>query len=270
MIEELKYLEAISVIEEITTDGHSPLKVLCNDFSQYYIKNSSGKAPNYTILNEFVCHYLLRLWNIPTPDIAAILLLPERLPEDLSERHKKHFYHTLTFGSKKVENSTELNSFLSGKKINLNQFVNPEVIVRIGLFDIWVENTDRKPTNMNLLIAEKGKKFEFYAIDNAFTFDTLAYRDLYFGITNTWDQSILNTDLARVIVKTYLKQGKWIDSLRDYFYICIAGCQQHFDEIVNNLPKELCFDELKEDLRSFLFNENRNKLVFEELIARLI
>jgi hypothetical protein len=272
MIEQLKYLEAISVIEEVPTEGHSPLKIIANDYCQYYIKNTRGKKPDFNIINEFLCHYLLRLWQIPTPDIAAIKLVPDRLPDNLSQWHKKHYYNTITFGSKRVANSTELNMFIETQgKVELKKIANPEIIVKLGLFDIWVENTDRKPTNSNILLVSNSKLFEIWAIDNAFTFDSLSYNNLYMGITNTYDQNILYTDFARSIIKIYSKQQDWVESLREYFYICTKSCQQFYGEIVNNLPQELGFtDDLQEALKNFLFNETRNKQVFDEFLTRLL
>lgn len=273
MIEPLKYLEAISVIEEVPTEGHSPLIVLANDYCQYYIKNTRDKKPDYNILNEFICHYLLHIWQIPTPDIAAIRLFPERLPDNLSQRHKKHYYDTITFGSKRIANSFELNMFVETlRKVELRKIANPEILVKLGLFDIWVENTDRKPTNSNILLVSNNKMFEIMAIDNAFTFDSQSYNNLYLGITNTYDQNILNTDLAQSIIGLYQEQDWiWTDSLKEYFYICIESCQHYFMEIVNNLPEELGFTtDLQEALKAFLFNEKRNKQVFDEFLTRLL
>lgn len=271
MVEPLKYLEAIAVIEEINTDGHCPLKILANDYLQYYIKNARGKKPDYSLINEFICHYLLRIWKIPTPEIAAIRLFPDRLPEYLSQYHKKHYYNTITFGSKSVANSTELNMFIKARgKVDQNKMANPEIIAQLGLFDIWVENTDRKPTNSNILLVSENKLYEVWAIDNAFTFDSLDYKNLYPGVTNTFDQSILYTDFAQSFLKNYIKQKDWIESLKDYFYICIGSCQQCFREIVNNIPVELGFtNDLQEAIKNFLFNEIRNKQVFEEFLSRI-
>jgi hypothetical protein len=221
MIKPLKYLEAISVIKEVPTEGHSPLIVIADDYCQYYIKNTRNKKPDYNILNEFLCHYLLRLWQIPTPDIAAIKLAPERLPDDLSQWHKKHYYDTITFGSKMVANSFELNMLVDPlRKTELKKLADPEIIVKLGLFDIWVENTDRKPTNSNILLVSNSRLLEIMAIDNAFTFDSQSYKNLYMGITNTYDQNILNTNLAKSIIELYYKKQDWIwtDSLKEYFF----------------------------------------------------
>ena len=271
MIEPLKYLETIAVLEEIHTEGHSPLKILANDYCEYYIKNTRGRKPDYNIINEFLCHYLLRLWEIPTPNIAAIKLSPDILPENLSHWHKKHYYNTITFGSKRVTDSTELNMFIETKgKVDFRKIANSEILVKLGLFDIWVENTDRKPTNSNILLVSNNKLFEVWAIDNAFTFDSLGYKDLYIGISNTYDQSILLTNFAQSIIENNFKQQNWIESLRDYFYICIVSCQQFFGEIVTNIPYELGFEnDLQDAVKNFLFNETRNKQVFDEFLARL-
>ncbi len=43
--------------------------------------------------------------------------------------------------------------------------------VKISLFDLWVDNTDRgRDDNYNLLVKTENDKFCFYAFDNAFAF----------------------------------------------------------------------------------------------------
>mgnify|MGYP005840768487 FL=1 len=93
MTENLEYRKAIAVKEEIETDGHRPLLVITDNFKSYYIKNSRDKFPAYHLINEFLCHYLQNIWNIQTPNIAAVNVNQELLPPKLSSFHKPHYYN---------------------------------------------------------------------------------------------------------------------------------------------------------------------------------
>lgn len=272
MLAPISYLTVNSIINEVPTQGHSPLRVTVEEnTSIYFIKNNRGRIPDYYIINEFLCHFLLKIWRIPTPDIAAIKVDSILLNKDLSHFHKNHYYETIAFGSKEIKGSVEISKLLSSiKSSKIKQLGNSIDFIKIGLFDIWVENTDRKPSNFNLLISNEDDVMIFIAIDHAFAFDSMKYSDLFLGVTNTFDQSILSTDLAKRIVKSFGSKKQLISTMKEYFYFCLANCQQNFLNIVNNIPTEIGFSELlQSQVYDFIFNEERNKLVFEEFVKRL-
>ncbi|RKE04435.1 HipA family kinase [Marinifilum flexuosum] len=272
MIEKLKYLDAISFIQEIPTEGHSPLLILTEDFDSYYIKHSKGQTPATYLINEFLCHYFLKLWNLNSPDISAIKVDTNILPETLSQYHKLYFYEHVTFGSKRLDNVIEMNNLINiDGKADLNKFENPEDLIKLSLFDIWVENDDRKPTNPNVLFDFSEKKIKIVAIDNAFTFSTMDYDSLYIeGVSQSFNDNLLYSNFVKSICKYLLKQNGWTNYIKDYFYLCIQNCKENFNEITENIPNELGLtDDLKEHLYSFLFNENRNKLVLTDFYSRL-
>jgi len=218
MVETLKYLDAISLQKEIITEGHSPLLIIANDYKAYYIKNTKGIKPATYLINEFICHYLLKNWKLNTPSISAINVDKQILNNSLSLFHKSHFYNEITFGSKRMNNVIELNNFLkiSGKR-DLNHFNSPSDLIKISLFDIWVENDDRKPTNPNILLRMKNNRIDIVAIDNAFTFSTLNYDSLdpkY--ISNSYNDNLLATSFVKEIVKYDKKQDNWAKGIKDY------------------------------------------------------
>jgi hypothetical protein len=273
MIQKLRYLEAISFIDEVRTDGHSPLLVLTNDYNSYYIKNSKGKTPATYLINEFVCNYLLKLWGLKSPEIAAITVNSDILPETLSNYHKIYFYEQTTFGSKKLEGTVEMNEFMEiDKKTDFNKFSQPIDILKLCLFDIWVENDDRKPTNPNILFDLSGEKIGIVAIDNAFTFLSVDYDQLdpAFGVCQSFNDNLLYSDFAKDIYKYIVKESNIIDYIKDYFYLCIDRCKENYYEIIENIPVDLGFkQELQEALFNFLFDEKRNKSVLTEFYSRL-
>ena len=63
------------------------------------------------------------------------------------------------------------------------------LLLKIALFDILVENDDRKPTNNNIIVQVVDKKYYFNAIDHAYVFNSLNYENLNpsYGVTNTYN-----------------------------------------------------------------------------------
>jgi hypothetical protein len=271
-----EYKNVLSIDHEVRTDGHSPLLVIADDFKKYIIKSTRGQSPSYNIINEFLCGYLLKLWEIPVPEFAALTLNPDLLAgRAFSDFHKPHFYQNITFGSRCLDTAIEMGTYLRiHNRIDLRKLHNASDLIKIGLFDIWIENTDRKPTNNNILISIAGNHLTINAIDHAFTFDSLSYSDLNTEyIVNTWNDNILETDLAKDILTILKKDHVWSDWVRqfeDKYYLCIENCQQNYDSIVTFIPDELGFDtDLSKYVHDFLFNEKRNKNVFTEFLSRI-
>ena len=213
MVEKLNYLDAISFIREIRTEGHSPLLVLTNNYESYYIKHTKGQTPATFLINEFICHYLLKSWNLNSPDISAVKVDTSILPNTLSQFHKLYFYEQVTFGSKQLENVIEMNKLINiDGKADLHKFEKPEDLIKLCLFDIWVENDDRKPTNTNVLFDISGEKIKIVAIDNAFTFSTMNYDSLYKdGISQSLNDNLLFSNFVKSICKHIIKQNGWSD-----------------------------------------------------------
>ena len=70
MLEPIKRLNAIQVISETNTKGSSPLFVKAEDDEEYYVKTSQYQPPKMELINEVLCAYFLKCWNILTPGIA--------------------------------------------------------------------------------------------------------------------------------------------------------------------------------------------------------
>jgi hypothetical protein len=276
MLKEPEQRTVLCIEREIYTDGHSPLLVIADDFKKYLIKSTRNHRPSYYIINEFLCAYLLQIWKIPTPDFVSIKLDPFLLSGGkYSDFHKPQFYNDISFGSRWLEEGLEMEEFNRvHNKVSLRKFKNPLDIVRIGLFDIWVENTDRKPTNYNIIFSTNDHQLIVTAIDHAFTFDSVKYSDLDVKfINNTYNENILETPLAKDIIALKKKEpdrGEWTEDLKENFYLSIENCKQNFDSVVRYIPAELGFDQdLSRLVYDFLFNEERNKMVFLEFLSRI-
>lgn len=269
MINQLPNRRVISIERKLQTVGSEPLHVICDDYEDYLVKNNHLIVPAYTLINEVICHYFLKLWNISTPEIALINLESATMKKDFGSRHKISYYERLAFGSKVMGGTIDASEFLeSTKKVDYNKLYQPIEFARIGLFDMWVENDDRPPDLKNLMLYETEKGYRFLAIDNAMAFRTGAYDTLA-------DSSFLSTEHNYCLQSTFFKKirqhlkadiGTLLDE-KENFYHCTASCHQYFDDIAQLIPKEWGLNEnIKSLIYNFLFNKQRNEAVFEDFL----
>lgn len=271
--EQIKRINWISFEAEIHTDGNSPIKVIGNDYKLYVVKNSKNKNPASDIINEVLAHYFLKLWDITTPNIALIKINPEHLlPEYTVNNHKPFYYKNEVFASEWVDNSMDSSLFFEFiNKKDYEKFNDAQILFLIGLFDIWVENDDRKPSNHNLLFQTIQDKYTIIPIDHSFIFSTLNYNDLdpdkFCPIEN---ENIFVSGLG-LSLKNYLKKNKIkICINRDFFYLCVENCKKEYANIIKNIPTSWGFTtENQSKLYNFLFNDLRNKKVYNEFEYKL-
>lgn len=269
MIENLSYKQTTTIISQYDTEGHAPLLVLADDLEKYVLKFPKNASDKNSIVKEFLCHYLLKYWSISTPSIAALSVSPDLLVNSsiLSRRDKVLIGDNICFGSRLIPYAVELNDFIEAKnKTSQKRIFNTEDIFKIALFDIWVENEDRKPTNNNILLDPNKKGFILNAIDHAFTFSTLNFNELNFPPLNySYNESILYSTLAKSIIDNTKLNREFYTKSEEMFYLCIQNIEDNFSKIVDNIPENLDFSEDdKTILAEFLFNKERNVLVFQE------
>jgi hypothetical protein len=269
---QLPYKKAISLNEEIPTSGNSPIKVIADDYEVYVAKNSRNKNPAYDIINEVIAYILLMSWEIPVPDCAIMEIDPQMLlPEYSKNNHKPSFYQNPVFASKWI-NANDGNLFFEiHSRKDYKKFLNPEIIFKIGLFDIWVENDDRKPSNNNILLQVINGFTKIVAIDHSYIFSTMNYEDLnpddFYPIYN---DNILMTNFAKSIKPFKKKKQKWFKFDEQDFYLCIENSKQNFKNILNNIPQSWGFTQNHyNNLYNFLFNEERNRKVILDYFDKM-
>lgn len=273
-VRSLNQIQATSIIEEIYTEGHSPLKITASDYGIYVAKNGKGHTPSIFLINEIVADYLLTLWELPVAETNLVVVPKELIQsEKLSNNHRLGFYDIPCFASRWIENSIELNDFMVlPNKRSFNQFLNPIDFLRISLFDEWLENDDRKPTNYNLILEPYTKKYKIIPIDHAFIFGTMNYKYLnpneYIPRAN---DHLMASEMGSLIKAQMLINQQVINNEMDYFYLCLERCQENFDAIFEQITTfySIESDEI-ESIRAFIFNDTRNRKVFDEYVYRLI
>lgn len=270
---ELAKKHAKVVLLEYQTDGHAPLLVITDDNEQYVAKSGKSHNPPITLTNEILCSFFLRIWGIPTPEIALIKVKPGIIDFQLSSVNRLHFYEDLCFGSKFIEEPIEnINIFEVKTRAQYQRIENPTDFLWIALFDIWVENEDRKPSNPNLIFSNQNdtKGLTIYAIDHAYTFLTQRYTHLNpeWGVSQSDNDSILYSEIGKNLrqrVKTKEKKQYY-----EGFMKKIKDCQKNYFKILRNIPPELGLTGCDAIfLMRFLFDKNRNLAVFDDFIHRL-
>ena len=271
----LESIHTNSILREFPTEGHSPLLVLGSDYEMYVAKNDKGKEPPFALINECLAAHCLNRWQIATPNLKLVNIAKELIiaQDNLSNNHRSHYYDVPCFGSKFVKNSVDVNALLvTDKKKAYSKILNPLDIFHITLFDTWVENDDRKPTNYNLILEPNVNKFRILPIDNAFIFSTMSYQYLNpdYGVSVSVNDHLLVSELGHLIKKNTTIDDNFINNEREYFYLCLERSEQGFDDFMNQVAGFYTIDaDSISNLKSFLFNEERNNNVFDEYVYRL-
>lgn len=164
--------------DEEKTDGHHPMKFLCEDDNIYYCKylTQVSKDELDFLAYEVIANRLLKGLQVRTPEIALIKLSPDSVSKNDLKKNKRAYPDKVCFGSRQVIDSSLVNGAqMFSKRKEVNRFINARDIIRIAAFDLIVDNRDRgKRDNFNLLeaeVKENGKaKLALYAFDHAFIF----------------------------------------------------------------------------------------------------
>ncbi len=264
-------VETVSFIEEIGTDGHSPMKFICSDGTIYYVKYRSGKSLNKNelafLFYETLCSQLLQALYIPTPPIALVCISEGSFKPDSLKANKRYTKaNTLAFGSKEIPNSQLITDFeVIEKEQDFQKIINPLDLLKIAIFDLWVDNNDRGRAlkiggyNYNLLFAPSRGKQQIIAFDHAFTFGGeqsigIFSKDLPISVINKLPNSPLFSSIVRFLDKKDIQ-----DTIQRFIHEC-----KNFDlhEILiylqNNLPAEwYVFPQLSAQVEEFLSSHQR-------------
>ncbi len=274
---ELQRVDILSIQKELPTNGHKPLLGIGNDFNTYVIKNGKGVIPPISILNEFLAVFFLKYWELPYIQDAVISCDPGIISFGSLDPlyHKKNLYENKNlFGSQYRKELIEFeNIYLTSNKSFYNKIEHPEIIFKLGLFDLWLENEDRRNSNYNLLMAKKNSgKVSFFPIDHSFILMSMDYKDLDVdSYSPIWNENLFESDLGSYIKKFYSFSSEEVKLEEAYFQNVISNCHLNFRNFANILSEYFpTFDEVQiQYLENYLFNEERNKKVFQEFLKHI-
>lgn len=243
-------LHSISKItKQLPSNGSSPVVVMCSDYAEYACKYGNP----HKLFNELLAANFARCWDISTPEFELIKINEEHLINGL---RKSDFTHPC-FGSKYIDHAVDINQFFTTFKNNsyeLSKISNREEILKIGLFDIWLSNEDRNHNNTNLLLSPENER-HILAIDHVDIFNSNQFNYDFTQIT--FDESIINTEYAHILLKKGDKLKENIHTVSEKFYLWVDNCKDVFPKVLNSLPKEwsIDVDEKKEKIAAIFENK---------------
>jgi hypothetical protein len=279
LIKSTPILNAVKILHCYQTNS-LPLQVLCDDNEVYVIKTMFKTHPPFEdLVNEILCNYFFQCWDIPVPEPAIIkfdaILIEQYLAEGnaINKRYtgfkfENHYF----FGTKFLQSTTEIDMYnlsLKGKR-DYNKYQNPLDLVRIGVFDRWIANTDRRSDNSNILMDTSTEKFRFIPIDNTQAFACQNdYKALKLAVMDTVNnKSILNTPITKSICS--FADPKKFSNLDKEITANIEITIDLMETIFENIPSNFGLSKKgKAKIKEILSNKERNKSVSNFYINHL-
>jgi hypothetical protein len=269
LIDKIQIVKAVQIIECYGTNS-IPLKVLCDDNEVYIVKTMfKTHGPFEDLINETLCNYFLQCWNIPVPEQAIVvfddILVEQFLLENKTINNKyinfkfdNHFF----YGTKFLPYATEINLYniTLKDKHDYNKYENPIDLIKIGAFDKWIANMDRRIDNPNILTDNTGKKFRLIPIDHTQSFaNQTNYKNFKIAIMDTVNnKSILNSPITKSI--SNFANSKKYSNLANEITGNIDNTIASIDAIFENIPSEFGLSKQgKNKIKEILSNHTRNQ-----------
>lgn len=267
----------VRAVRGVMDTAHQPLLVQAEDGGLYYLKYA--KTLPYELTCEWLCHYLLRLWDVATPKVAVLEvpagLLPLLPP---AAQAAGRWLHQPAFGSRQVVGAIESSDFIRyGTGAELAMLSNPDDLLWVALFDAWVANDDRRASHHNLLLgsdAAAGRgKLRCFAIDHAYTFTSQRFEDLDASETYfSYNTNLSQAPAARAVLNQWREKWPllWASEYERGFYLRVAKCRTHFAALCSLLPVPFQLSAVQQtNLADFLFNQNRLAQLWAEFFTSL-
>lgn len=271
MIEPLQLINASKIVTEILTDGSSPLQIVDSLGNSYYAKTTTTNIPYQELINEVLCAYFLQLWDLKVPTPCVINISDEVVDNyiqeigALSNRYNfRPFADRAFFGSKVIWPLIELETYftnLSGKK-EYNLFLDPLDLIKIGVFDLWIGNMDRKPENPNIILGTDGDRFCIHPIDHTAAFAHVpnlnGLRPVLLHLAP--HKNILSSTFAKSIIR--FAPSDELRHLKDQILLAMNDVNSNIIDIFDQVPPSWGFSKkAKTNLSTILADPKRNAVV---------
>lgn len=226
------------LLAEMKTDGHAPLKFQCADGNLYFCKHmkTMTKEEINCLAYEIVAHKLLIVLGIPTPEIALVKISKDTLNKDLIIKNKRLKEGDICFGSQEVKFAHELDfSQIVKNKTEFRRIQNPEDIIRIAMFDLWIQNQDRgrnfgEGFNYNLLIDPKGQTYKIMAFDHAFIFQGINNIGIFNPNLSNYNRNFLYQTPYYKGVVNHIKRDEFMAVINNF----VPLMSRNYKDVVDN------------------------------------
>jgi hypothetical protein len=271
-------VNTLFTIKEMTTEGHAPVLFHCDNGENYFCKYRTqiNKDEINCLAYEFVCTALLIHLDLPTPEVAFVKILPETLDKKIIVKNKRMREGMTVFGSKEitpVKIVDEL-SKIDGKS-EFAKIANPLDIIKIAIFDLWTNNSDRGKDlspdpgfNYNLLLSVFQGKEHIIAFDHAFAFGGVNPVGNLFPDSPLVNSNRLHlTPYYRSILEN-INENDFLDIVDNFIPLLRYDYEPIISETFAQFPREWeLLDNLELKIVNFLSAENRIRQI-EEIIKK--
>ncbi|UOE41188.1 CotH kinase family protein [Chryseobacterium suipulveris] len=266
-------LSAEYLIKQVDTDGHCPLFVQANDGSNYFAKylNSLRTDELCLLVYEMVAVEILKKLKLPHAEQAIIEIPPNIIDKKIS--YSKSWKRNVTaWGSKEIAEASlvsEINNYST--KTLFNQIENPEDLIHIAIFDLWVENTDRKQENYNLIAYQKYGKIRFVPIDHGAIFGGFDRIGIFSGtLPCSANNKLISSDLFKQIVSR-IPQNKQLQISKDFINLLSqVNLKEVLNDVFHNIPESWKINKtLKDRIEKFLLSDLRMQSLINTVNSRL-
>lgn len=271
-MEVLKQITATQIIEQKGTNS-VPFVVTCDDGDMYMAKSMFKKHPPFEdLINEILGVYFLSIMGVNTIK-SSLIKIPQEVFDTFrlsGEKYDKNyenfnFDNMLFFGSLYQLTTTELELYNTNlkNKFDYNKYLNPINFIKIGVFDYWFGNMDRKIKNPNILleVSDDGK-FIFLPIDHTQAFANQSnYKHLRLALMSSPQPSnILASRMSKSILK--FANSNILRKLDVSIFKSFKEVIDNIDFIFEQIPSSFGLSkEGKKKIKEILSNEERNKSV---------
>lgn len=271
-MEDIRHITAIQILHQKGTNS-VPFFVLCDD-GELYIAKSMFKShpPISDLINEILGVYFLEIMQVSVIK-PAIIKIPQEVFETFKLSGKKYhnkydnlsFDEVLFFGSSNLTTTTEVDLYniTLKNKYEYNKYINPLDFIKIGVFDYWVGNMDRKGDNPNILLDESfDGKFKFLPIDHTYTFaHQTNYKALRLALmSHPHPKTILKTPMSKSILN--FADSKLISNFHNIIFEGFNDVLDNIDFVFNQVPSSLGLSKAgKKKIKEILSDKDRNKEV---------
>lgn len=271
-MEELKHITAIQILEQKGTNS-VPFLVLCDDGEMYIAKSIFKSHPPFEdLINEILGVYFLELMQVNTIK-SCLIKIPQEVFETFKITDKKYdnrynnflFDDMLFFGSLYQLTTTEVELYNTTlkNKFDYNKYVNPLDFIKIGVFDYWIGNMDRRGSNPNILIDETAAgEFKFLPIDHTYLYGYQSqYKALRLSLmSNPNPKSILKTPMSKSILN--FADSKIISNFHNVIFESFNDILDNIDFVFEQVPNSFGLSKKgKKKIKEILSNQERNKEV---------
>lgn len=227
-------LHSIQNILKVYDTGDKPVLVRCNDLNDYVCKHNYGQKIAYKLFIEWIGHAFMKEFGVSVASRTLVRLKDEHVL-GTANCQPVFFKSIPLFATQYLEEALEWSQF---NLKDLKFIQNREDVAKIAFFDLWMANEDRNWNNFNLLTNPVSEGWKIVPIDHGACLNSLSFHEDRALVQLSNNETLIDTDEFRLIVKPLLKNMKHVDEFVERLYLRFPHLEKIYDEQVIDMPSE--------------------------------